>query len=125
MHVPNRGRLEHTGISIELIGVLIDFTNGANAIEFLHETKQLEKPGTIMGKRVVICIIYVNHRVLSFHLRILQRSMNLTMELMSVLVIISVLWQHGQWVLILLKRKNYGLSRKRSSQPAIRISKWK
>lgn len=51
-HIPNKGRLEHTGISIELIGALVDFTNGASVTELLHEEKQIEKPGTIMGKKV-------------------------------------------------------------------------
>ena len=59
--MPNRGRLEHTGITVELIGALIDFTNGANVIEFCHEQKVLEKPGVIMGKKVVcICFIRSN-----------------------------------------------------------------
>ena len=52
VHVPNKQRLEHTGITVELIGDVIDFTNDANVINFLHEEKELEKPGTIMGRNV-------------------------------------------------------------------------
>ena len=53
VHVPNKQRLEHTGITVELIGDIIDFTNDANVINFLHEEKELEKPGAIMGRKVV------------------------------------------------------------------------
>ncbi len=53
VHVPNKQRLEHTGITVELIGDVIDFTNDANVINFLHVEKELEKPGTIMGRKVV------------------------------------------------------------------------
>ena len=52
VHVPNKQRLEHTGITIELMGDVIDFTNDSNIINFLHEEKELEKPGVIMGRKV-------------------------------------------------------------------------
>ena len=54
VHVPNKQRLEHTGITVELIGDVIDFTNDANVINCLHEEKELEKPGTIMGRKVLL-----------------------------------------------------------------------
>ena len=54
--VPNKQRLEHTGITIELMGDVIDFTNDSNIINFLHEEKELEKPGVIMGRKVVLRI---------------------------------------------------------------------
>ena len=52
IHVPGRNRLEHTGLAIQLIGVVIDFSNGAVTHEFLHEEKSLESAGVIMGKKV-------------------------------------------------------------------------
>ena len=52
IHVPGRNRLEHTGISIELIGVVVDFSNGSVTHEFLQEKKILEAAGAIMGKKV-------------------------------------------------------------------------
>ena len=54
VRVPNKQRLEHTGITVELIGDIIDFTNDANVINFLHEVKEVEKPGAIMGRKVEI-----------------------------------------------------------------------
>lgn len=51
IHVPGRSRLEHTGISIQLIGVVIDFSNGATTHEFLQEEKSLEAAGVVMGKK--------------------------------------------------------------------------
>ena len=52
IHVPGRNRLEHTGISIQLIGVVIDFSNGVVTHEFLQEERSLEPAGVIMGKKV-------------------------------------------------------------------------
>lgn len=49
IHVPNRMRLEHTGIQISLCGDVVDFTNGTTIHSFLEETRQLEKAGVIMG----------------------------------------------------------------------------
>ena len=52
IHVPGRNRLEHTGISIQLIGVVIDFSNGVVTHEYLQEERSLEPAGVIMGKKV-------------------------------------------------------------------------
>lgn len=52
IHIPGRTRLEHTGIMIQLVGVIVDFANGGELHEFLHEEKQIEKAGTLMGKKV-------------------------------------------------------------------------
>lgn len=37
---------------IQLVGVIVDFANGGELHEFLHEEKQLEKAGTLMGRKV-------------------------------------------------------------------------
>ena len=52
IHIPGRTRLEHTGIMIQLVGVIVDFANGGELHEFLQEEKQLEKAGTLMGRKV-------------------------------------------------------------------------
>ena len=52
IHVPGRSRLEHTGISIQLIGMIIDFAKEGTTFEFLQEEKELESAGSIMGRKV-------------------------------------------------------------------------
>ena len=54
IHIPGRTRLEHTGIMIQLVGVSVNFANGGEVHEFLQEEKQLEKAGTLMGRKVCV-----------------------------------------------------------------------
>ncbi|KAK8793016.1 hypothetical protein WA538_002527 [Blastocystis sp. DL] len=51
IRVPGRSRLEHTGISIQLIGMIIDFSKDGTTFEFLQEEKELESAGSIMGRK--------------------------------------------------------------------------
>ena len=46
--------MEHTGITMKLIGSIIDYKNGAESIDFLTEEKLIEKPGIITGKKECI-----------------------------------------------------------------------
>ena len=54
IRVPGRSHLEHTGISIQLIGMIIDFSRDATTFEFLQEEKELESAGSIMGRKVCV-----------------------------------------------------------------------
>lgn len=44
--------MEHVGIIIKLIGCVIDYKTGTDVTEFVDESKDLEKPGVIIGKKV-------------------------------------------------------------------------
>jgi len=43
-------------MSIQLIGMIIDFSKDGTTFEFLQEEKELESAGSIMGRKVSISV---------------------------------------------------------------------